>query len=210
MSLADPVTEQTPILSFALAAGSFHVVTGAPGSGKTRLLRLAGLRTWPARGAIWLAGRDTGGLDRRAVVGARRRIGFMAAGDPAFLHLDVFDNAAAPRRIAGESRTSYSEPVMELLRWVGLARSPDAPAGRLAMAQRRRLSLAMALACGPDLLLADEPTAGLADADAKAVLRLLAQAHAAGTTVLMATGDEKLATSSGAPIMRLRGGGLEF
>ena len=67
----------------------------------------------------------------------------------------------------------------------------------LAAAERRRLCIARALVNSPDLLLVDEPTGGLADKAAASVLRLIAEANAAGTPVVFATRDRELAEASG-------------
>ena len=195
-------------LSFALAPGSFHVLTGAGGCGKTTMLNLICVAQRPAVGRVELFGRDTATLGRKDVSRFRRRIGLMFAQDRLLDHLSVFDNAALVPRIAGRRRRDYAPEVARILTWVGLGRKMDALPVALSAGERRRLAIARAMAGSPEIVLADEPTGGLDGDGGLRVLRLLAEINGAGTTVLMATRDEELAAASGAPVLYLRQGRL--
>lgn len=193
-------------VSFALPAGSFHVLTGAAGSGKSAILALICLAQAPSAGRIQLFGRDTAALGREERPLVRRRIGVVFQDDRLLGHLSGFDNAALAPRVQGRRPADYGDEVAEILAWVGLGGAMDAMPGALSPGDRRRLAIARAAAGRPELLLADEPTAGVDAASGQRILRLLAQLNGAGTTVLMATRDEGLAASSGAPVLRLRDG----
>lgn len=193
-----------PGLSFAVPPRSFQVLTGPAACGKTAILRLACLADRPARGRIWLFGRDSTTLGRNDVARVRRRIGLVFADDRLLEHLSVFDNAALAPRIVGQKRRDYAPRVAELLAWVDLGTKMDVAPSDLSCGERRRLCIARALANGPDILLADEPTGGLKRESGLRVLSLLAQIHGGGTAVLMTTRDEELAEASGAPVLRLR------
>ena len=193
-------------LSFALAPGSFHALTGAPGSGKTAILRLICLADRPARGRIQLFGRDVASLSRSEAAMTRRRIGLAFPDTRPLDHLSVFDNAALVPRLAGRRLADYEAEVVEVLRWVGLGRRLDDPIGGLTLGERRCLTIARAVANRPEIVLADEPTGGLDAVSTRRVLRLLADLAGAGTAVLMATEDEELAATSGAPMLHLHEG----
>lgn len=193
-------------VSFALPPGSFHVLTGAAGGGKTTILELIGLARAPSSGRIQLFGRDTAALGRKERPLLRRRIGQVFHGDRLAGHLSVFENAALVPRILGRRWEDYRAEVGEILAWVGLGASLGAKPASLSPGDRRRLAIARAVAGRPDILLADEPTGGVDAASARRILRLLAELHHAGTTVLMATRDQALAAGSGAPVLRLRDG----
>ena len=193
-------------VSFALAPGSFHVLTGAAGCGKTALLGLISLAQAQSAGRIQLFGRDASALGREERPLLRRRIGVVFQDDRLLDHLSIFDNAALAPRVQGRRPADYGDEVAEILAWVGLGGAMDAMPGALSPGYRRRLAIARAVAGRPELLLADEPTAGVDAASGQRILRLLAQLNGAGTTVLMATRDRGLAASSGAPVLHLRDG----
>lgn len=210
-SVALPGGDATPSsrrLSFALAAGSFHVLTGAAGCGKTLVLNLICMAGRPASGRVQVFGRDTATFGRGDVRQFRRRIGLMFEADRLIEHLNVFDNAALVPRIVGQKLRDYGPRVAQTLAWVGLGKRMDVLPAALSAGQRRRLAIARAMANGPEMLLADEPTGGLDGEAGLRVLRLLAEINGAGTTVLMASRDEALAAASGAPVLHLHEGRL--
>jgi cell division transport system ATP-binding protein len=195
-------------LSFALAPGSFHILAGAPGAGKTSILRLMCMADRPARGRIQIFGRDVASVSRTEAALMRRRIGVVFPELPLLEHLSVFENAALAPRLAGRKARDYAPQVTEVLRWVGLGRRADERPSSLSTGERGRLAIARAVANGPDMVLADEPTGELDAVSARRVLRLLAELAESGATVLMATRDEELAATSGAPMLYLHEGRL--
>lgn len=192
--------------SFALAPGSFHILTGAAGCGKTTVLGLICLAEPQSSGRIQLFGLDTTVLRRKDRPALRRRIGVVFQDDRLIDHLTVFDNAALVPRIVGRKPGEYRTEVIEVLTWVGLGKRLDATPSALSPGEKRRLAIARAVANRPDILIADEPTGGIDAAAGRRILRLLAELNQAGTTVVMASRDEALAASSGAPILSLRDG----
>jgi len=199
---------EAPRLSFAMPPGSFKVLTGPAGCGKTAVLSLICLADRPALGRVWLFGRDTATLGRKDIANFRRRIGLVFARDRLLEHLTVFDNAALVPRIAGRPARDYAPQVAEILAWVGLGQKMDIPPAALSPGERRRLALARAMANRPEILLADEPTGGLDDEAALRVLRLIERINGAGTTVLMAPSDDRLAPAPGASAAAPRQGRL--
>ncbi len=164
--------------------GEVVLCSGPNGAGKTTLLRLcAGLL--PVRsGTAEVLGHDLT-RDRRSV---RRSVGLVGHETFAYDDLTVAENARFATRAAGRSRADADAALAR----VGLTDLGGVPHGRLSQGQRRRLSLAVALARDPALLLLDEPHAGL-DADGRAVVdAVLAEAPAAGRTVLIASHEVDL------------------
>ncbi len=160
-------------------AGEVLLLSGANGSGKTTLLRLlAGLYPLHA-GTGEVLGHDLV-VDRR---GARRAIGLLGHETACYDDLTVRENLRFAARAAGGDVTA-SEAALER---VGLSAQAGVPHGRLSAGQRRRLALAVALARDPQLLLLDEPHAGL-DAEGRAVLdTVVASSAGEGRTVLIAS-----------------------
>lgn len=196
-------------LSFELAPGSFHFLTGASGAGKTSLLRLIHLALRPSRGLITLFGRDTARLGRRELPAMRRRIGVVLQDKRLLEHLNAFDNVALPLRLARRKPADYATDVIELLAWVGLGERLDAYPQALSGGEQQRLAIARAVVNRPDILLADEPTGDVDHEMALRIVRLLVELNRLGTTVLIASHDESLVASSGRPVLHLEGGRLE-
>jgi ABC-2 type transport system ATP-binding protein len=168
-------------IEFTLARGEALGLVGANGSGKSTLLALAaGLRA-PTRGQI-----EVFGLAATARA-ARARTGFLADGFP-------FPPELGPRALLelfgalrGEARRARRARAEAWLVRVGLAREATTPLGTFSLGMKRRLALAQAAAHEPELLLLDEPTAGL-DAEGHVVLaEILAEARARGAALVFAT-----------------------
>ena len=195
-------------ISFDLAPGSFHFLTGASGSGKTTVLRLIYLGDRATSGRIELMGRDVATLGRRERPALRRRIGVVFQEFRLLSHLSVFDNAALGPRIAGRKPASYRADVAELLAWVGLGDRLHAMPDALSGGEKQRLAIARAVVNRPDILLADEPTGNVDPAIALRILRLLTELNRVGTTVLIASHDEDLVARAGKPVLHLSDGRL--
>ena len=197
-------------LSFELAPGSFHFLTGASGAGKTSLLRMMHLDLRPSRGLVSLFGRDVQGVRRADLPFVRRRIGVVLHDRRLLEHLDAFENVALPLRLAGRKPADYAADVHELLAWVGLSGRANAHPAALSSGEQQRLAIARAVVTRPDLLLADEPTGDVDHEMAVRILRLFVELNRLGATVLVASHDEDLIARSGKPVMRLEGGRLNL
>jgi cell division transport system ATP-binding protein len=189
-------------LSFLLGRGARAAFVGPPGSGKSLALRLIAMAAPPPAGRLELFGTDVSAIrsSRRALV--RRRLGLMLPDFPLLDALSVIDNIALAAQAVGRDEAEFFPRGLELLNWVGLSSRAGEAAGRLGLEGRWRLSLARALTNSPELLLADEPGAGLADGPREALLKLIDQVHGAGIAVIMAMTDEAKAARLG-PTVRL-------
>lgn len=181
--------------SVGLVAGSWTSVSGPSGSGKSTLLHiLAGLHL-PTAGQVFLEGVDLTGLS--AAERARRRrdaVGLLLQRENLHPLLNVADNVALPLRLGGGPRHQIRERVAHLLSAVGLADRRRQRPGQLSGGEAQRVALAVALAPRPRVLLCDEPTGELDEANTATVLDLLARLQAEdGTTVLTVTHNPQVA-----------------
>ncbi len=192
--------------SFTIEAGSFHFVTGPSGAGKSTLLRLMDLACRPSRGLITLFGRDVATLSRAELPRLRRRIGVVFQDFRLIDHLTALENVALPLRIAGAKPDQIRDHVAELLSWVGLADHLNAKPATLSGGQKQRVAIARAVISRPKLLLADEPTGNVDDTIAMRLLYLFEELHKIGTTVVIATHNERLVSRFSHPRIRLDGG----
>ncbi len=184
-------------LDLTVPRGSTVTVMGGSGSGKTVLLRLTAGLIKPDRGRIRVLGVDITPLREEALLPLRRRMGFVFQGAALFDSLTVYENVAYPLR---EHAAELPEPevgarVHRLLERVGL-RDVDAklPA-ELSGGMRKRVGIARALALGPELVLYDEPTAGLDPTNARLITELIGtlKAEGASETAMIVTHDLEFA-----------------
>jgi cell division transport system ATP-binding protein len=190
-------------VTFELDPGSFHFLTGPSGAGKSSLLKLIYLAHRPSAGRILLFGRDTAAVPLGDLPQLRRRVGVVFQDYRLLDHLNVFDNAALPLRVAGRRPSTYRDDVAELLTWVGLGRRFTALPQTLAGGEKQRLAIARAVVGRPDLLLADEPTGNIDPEMALRILRLFVELNRLGTTILIASHDQDLVARSGQPVIHL-------
>ncbi|MGF7160663.1 cell division transport system ATP-binding protein [Rhodoligotrophos appendicifer] len=197
-------------VSFELASGSFHFLTGPSGAGKTSLLRLLFLSLQPTRGVITLFNRDVSAMSRRQLPDVRRRIGVVFQDFRLLDHLTTFDNVALPLRVRGERVEHYRDNVLELLDWVGLGDRVDAYPAILSGGEQQRAAIARAVVGKPEIVLADEPTGNVDPELARRLLRLFVELNRFGSTILIATHDVALMEELRAPKLMLSDGDLEL
>ena len=151
-----------------VTAGEAVLVWGENGSGKTTLLSILGGLEPPTRGSVNLGGREITGLKEAALARVRLlELGFVFQTHHLIEDLTVEENIALPLRLA--KRPSEAR-VHELLEGFSLARLAARRPGEISVGESQRVAVARALANGPKVLLADEPTASLDPKGTAAVL----------------------------------------
>lgn len=195
-------------VSLRLEAGSFHLLTGASGAGKSSLLRLMYLGRRPSRGLITLFGHDIATTPRVDLPALRRQIGVIFQDFRLVDHLSAMENVALPLRVAGASEQQIQDHVPELLRWVGLEEHIDSRPPILSGGQKQRVAIARAIIARPKLLLADEPTGNVDDEIAARLMHLLEELNKIGTTIIVATHNQTLVSEFAYPRLHLEGGEL--
>ena len=166
-----------------------HAVTGPSGSGKTTFLHLLAGLELPDAGEVEVAGAELTRLDRTGRA-AHRRAAIAYVGQQVGLvpHLSALENVELALTLRGIEEPRL--PALAALEAVGLAERSRQRVGRLSQGERARTAIARAVAARPKLLLADEPTSRLDQANALAVAMLLARlARDTGAAVLCATHD---------------------
>jgi cell division transport system ATP-binding protein len=195
-------------IDFEIEAGEVAFIAGPTASGKSSFLHLLRLALPPHEGHARILGADAMSLSEGERAKLKRRIGYVAE-NPTFVEAwSAFENIALPLRLAGRGYSDYARDVEELVEFVGLGPAAAEPAHSLSAAERRRAAIARALAPKPDLILADEPTAGLAPDAARRVIRLLGEMRRVGAGVVVATQDQSLADATPATHWRLDHGRL--
>ncbi len=177
-------------LDHEFTAGAVTAVTGPSGRGKSTLLYVLGLMLCPSGGSVLMGGARMDDQPDAARSWVRAtRIGFVfqdAVLDPA---RTVLDCVVEPSLYGGARRTDVRARARDLLDGLGVGERADHKPGQISGGQAQRVALARALVTDPDVLLADEPTGNLDQANADVVLDTLRQVAATGRTVIIATHD---------------------
>lgn len=193
-------------VDLAVEAGEAVAVLGDNGSGKTTLLNLAGALDAPTRGSVSVDGRDVAGMSEGDRAAARlRTVGFVFQDHNLVEDVTALENVMLPLRLA---RAGDAEGrAREALARFGLADLAARKPGELSTGQRQLVAVARAMANGPRLILADEPTAALDAANEALVLEALRKAHGEmGAAIVLAWHGPKPGWPARAVV--LRGGAL--
>ena len=181
--------------SVSVAAGEVVALVAPSGAGKSTLLHIAGLLDTADAGAVRLGGRDMAGLGDRARTEARRSsVGFIYQFHHLLPEFSALENIVIPQLAAGVSKAAAEARAKSLLGQVGvLERASHRPAA-LSGGEQQRVAFCRALANGPGLLLADEPTGNLDPATSDRVFSVLMElVRSTGMAALIATHNMELA-----------------
>jgi lipoprotein-releasing system ATP-binding protein len=189
---------ELPVLRGAdltVRSGEIVALVAPSGAGKSTLLHVAGLLDRPDGGSVLIEGRDAGGLADAARTAIRRdTIGFIYQFHHLLPEFSALENVVLPQMIAGRSRRVAEDRANSLLTTFGLGARLGHLPGRLSGGEQQRVAIGRALANGPKLLLADEPTGNLDVATAEGVFaELLAIVRDHGLAALIATHNPELA-----------------
>jgi branched-chain amino acid transport system ATP-binding protein len=174
-------------VSFAIEPGSITSIIGPNGAGKSTLFNLVTGYLPPSQGAIQFQGRAITGMatNRIAELGIARA--FQIARP--FRDLSVFDNVRIGALFGKAGARDVAATTARGMELAGIAHLAEQPASTLTVGQLRHLEVARAIATRADLLLADEPCAGLNPTETAAMIEVLRRIRASGVTVVLVEHD---------------------
>ena len=182
-------------LDLVLAPGEVVGLVAPSGAGKSTLLHIAGLLDRADAGQVLISGREATGLpdgDRTAL--RRTEVGFIYQFHHLLPEFTALENVVLPQLAAGVGRAKAEARARELLGQVGVAARADHRPAALSGGEQQRVAFCRALANGPRLLLADEPTGNLDPATADQVFHVLMQlVRETGLSALIATHNLEIA-----------------
>ena len=178
-------------VSLQVPRGKVTALMGASGGGKTTVLRLIGGQQRAQQGQVLFDGQDVGLLDAAGLFAARRRMGMLFQFGALFTDLSVFENVAFPLREHTDlSEALIRDVVLMKLNAVGLRGARDLLPSQISGGMARRVALARAIALDPELIMYDEPFAGLDPISLGTTAQLIRQLNdAMGLTSVLVSHD---------------------
>ena len=183
-------------INLSIGKGEFVFLTGPSGAGKTSLLRLLYRALDPSRGQVLIDGQNITNIPAFQIPYLRRSIGVVFQDFKLLPNRTVFENVAITLEVLGWGRGDISKKTMHILKQMGIESKYDHMTQRLSGGEQQRVALARALVNDPKILLADEPTGNLDDANKNQILSIFKDAKCRGTTVVVATHDRRLIEQS--------------
>ena len=161
-------------INIEILRGKRNIIIGGSGVGKTVLMRHLVVLERPDEGSIQIDGVEITGLNEVKLAAIRARFGMVFQGSALFDSMSVFDNVAFPlREQGGFSRRDIRERVIQKLGELGVADAANRYPGDISGGMKKRVAVARALIKEPEILIYDEPTAGLDPLGARNVDRLI-------------------------------------
>jgi cell division transport system ATP-binding protein len=190
-------------VSVEINKGEFVFLVGPSGSGKSTFIRLLLKEEEPTRGHIFVAGKNIGNLSSWKVPYLRRNIGCVFQDFKLLSDKSVFQNVAFALEVIGKTKGVIDQRVPEILDLVGLGDKLNNLPDELSGGEQQRVSIARAFVNRPLILLADEPTGNLDPTTGEGIMRLLDRINKTGTTVLMATHDQRIVNTMRKRVIQL-------
>jgi putative ABC transport system ATP-binding protein len=188
-----PPVQAISSVDLVIEPGEYLSIVGPSGSGKSTLLHLLGLLDRPTAGTYLLDGVDVAGLTESRRCALRGgRIGFVFQAFHLMPRRSVLDNVMLSMLYQGIPRRDRRARAAATLEQVGLADRMEFLPPVLSGGERQRVAIARALAGAPSLLLADEPTGNLDQANAIGVMELFDDLHSGGLTLAVITHDDAI------------------
>ena len=182
----------------------FITFLGPSGCGKTTTLRIIGGFIQPKEGDVFF-----GGVRINDLPPYKREVNTVFQRYALFPHLNVYENVEFGLKIAKVPEKERRQSVKEMLKLVGLSGYDRRHVNQLSGGQQQRVSIARALARGPAVILADEPTGALDSHTSREVLGMLQDLHKQGNTVVLITHDNSIAVQA-ERIIRLEDGRVVY
>lgn len=190
-------------ISLKIKEGEFVSIVGSNGSGKTTLLKLLTREELPTKGNVIVDKVKVNELKDKDTHLLRRIVGTIFQDFKLLSAKTVYENVAFALEVSGATQEKIDEDVPQVLKVVGLTDKVNNLPHELSGGERQRVSIARALINRPKILLADEPTGNLDLPTGYDVVKLLMKINGFGTTIILATHDEKAVNLIGKRVITL-------
>jgi cell division transport system ATP-binding protein len=195
-------------LNLEIAKGDFIFLSGPSGAGKTTMLKLIFCEETVTSGQLLVDGRNIARLKEFQIPYLRRQIGVVFQDFKLIHSMTVADNVALALEVTGIYGTRARKKVQVMINAVGLGHKLNSYPLQLSAGEQQRVAIARALVNDPKILLADEPTGNLDPDLTMEIMELLKIINARGTTVVVASHNQRLVETSGKRVIRIKDGAL--
>ena len=174
-------------LDLTVDTGSFVLITGESGVGKTTFIRLLTAELKPDAGKIFVDGKDISKLKDRDLPGYRRNMGVVFQDFRLLENSTVYENLDIVRQVIGLSRKESERKITSILTLIGMQDKFNNIPLELSGGERQRLCIGRALMNNPRLIIADEPTGNLDPRNSREIMKIFSIIRSQGITVVVAT-----------------------
>ena len=180
-------------VNLEISKGEFVFIIGESGSGKSTVIKLLYRQERPTSGEVFVGGINVARLRNGKVYKLRRKLGVVFQDYKLLPKLTVYENVAFALEIYGLKKSEVRKRTLEALELVGLKDKVRSFPDELAGGEQQRVSIARAIVNSPKILICDEPTGNLDPKTSMEVMKVIERINnELGTTVIMATHDEKI------------------
>jgi len=182
-------------INFEIKTANKIAIMGSSGSGKSSLLNIASLMEVPKSGNISILGNNALKIsDQKKAIIRRSSIGYLHQRNPLLAEFNAFENIYISLLINNYNKIYAKEKAQELLKIVGMQNRSKHMPSSLSGGEQQRVAIARALSNNPEILVADEPTGNLDNANSKKIINeLINVSNENNTALLLATHDEFVA-----------------
>jgi len=193
-------------ISFSVKQGEFVFIIGPSGAGKSTLIKLLLREDTPTDGEILFKNESILQIPQKDIFNLRRKIGVVFQDYKLLDSKTVYDNVAVALEVVDSGKEEIRNIIPNVLSLVGLLDHSSYYPRQLSGGEKQRVAIARALAHEPDVLVADEAT-GIIDPDSTdEVVEILEKINSLGTTVIMATHDERVVNKLNKRVIRIEKG----
>lgn len=181
-------------VSLDVNKGDFVAIVGSSGSGKSTMMNMIGCLDVPTKGGVYLKSKNISDMTESELSELRgKTIGFVFQQYNLIPNMTALENVLLPLQIQEVNDSTADRAAKRALKQVGLEDRMNNKPSQLSGGQQQRVSIARALACDPEIILADEPTGALDSATGKEIIKLFMALWESGKTIIMITHDPNLA-----------------
>ncbi len=191
----DVITSALNGITLSINDGEFVAIMGTSGSGKTTLLNIIGCMDIPTSGEYWFCKDNLSEAKENKLSSIRgNQIAFVFQHFALINSYTVYENVEVPLMKKFASKYERRKAVTEALKSVGILELAKKLPTHISGGQKQRVAIARAIACGADVILADEPTGALDSKTGKEIIGLFSQLNSAGKTIILITHDKQIAS----------------